>query len=344
MIRAAAPLNWTWYITGLVVVYCMVTWVACGVWDIGGLFQPTMYFEGYFYTYLLIIVPFLIGGAWRSRRWPRLFSLIRLPQHDLPESWRRVMTALPLLISMPLFMAAFTAMKNLISLIVPFTWDAYLTELDAMIHFGKQPWELLGIQNWSLTRFIDLLYIAWVSLQALVHIFVALRAPEDPVRNKFFLTYVLGFILLGNVAAASFMSAGPFFPWHEGKLHPDFQPLMTYLWHGSETPILKATYYQEYLQDALRSRMSEFGSGISAFPSMHIAVTTLYVLVSWQNRFWRYLALILLAAMLVGSVHLGWHYAIDGYASILATAALWWCAGRLICMMPAPAPTTPTAA
>lgn len=346
--RPAAPLNWTWCIAGLVGVYCVVTWLACRALDFAGLFQPTMYFKGYFCTYLIVIVPYLIGGAWRSGRGPRLFSLIRLPQHDLAESWRRVVMALPLLLSMPLFMAAFTAMKNLISLTIPFTWDLYLTELDAAIHFGKQPWELLGIQNWYLTRLIDLLYIAWVSLLALVFAFVALRAPEDPVRNKFFMIYVLGFILLGNVAATAFMSAGPFFPWHEGRPHPDFQPLLTYLWFGSETPILKATYYQVYLQQALQSRVSEFGSGISAFPSMHIAITTLYVLVAWQNRFWRYLALILLAAMLVGSVHLAWHYAIDGYVSILATIALWHCAGRFIRrapapVTPAPAATVPTA-
>ena len=35
------------------------------------------------------------------------------------------------------------------------------------------------------------------------------------------------------------------------------------------------------------------------------------------------------ALVLVGSVHFGWHYAIDGYASIAAVLALWWIAGGI---------------
>jgi hypothetical protein len=34
--------------------------------------------------------------------------------------------------------------------------------------------------------------------------------------------------------------------------------------------------------------------------------------------------------ILVGSVHLGWHYAIDGYAAIIGTWAIWWIVGRLL--------------
>jgi hypothetical protein len=37
-----------------------------------------------------------------------------------------------------------------------------------------------------------------------------------------------------------------------------------------------------------------------------------------------------LALMLLGSVHLGWHYAIDGYAGIAGTIVLWWGCGRLL--------------
>jgi hypothetical protein len=43
----------------------------------------------------------------------------------------------------------------------------------------------------------------------------------------------------------------------------------------------------------------------------------------------------------IGSIHLGWHYAIDGYASALATAAIWIAVGRLLRWSGAsqPAPT-----
>ena len=33
--------------------------------------------------------------------------------------------------------------------------------------------------------------------------------------------------------------------------------------------------------------------------------------------------------ILLGSVHLGWHYAVDGYAAIGIALACWWIAGVL---------------
>jgi hypothetical protein len=37
-----------------------------------------------------------------------------------------------------------------------------------------------------------------------------------------------------------------------------------------------------------------------------------------------------LLVILIGSVHLGWHYAIDGYVGIIGTLILWWACGRLL--------------
>jgi hypothetical protein len=41
------------------------------------------------------------------------------------------------------------------------------------------------------------------------------------------------------------------------------------------------------------------------------------------GRRWFCGALLLLAIILAGSVQLGWHYALDGYFSIAATAGIW---------------------
>ena len=46
----------------------------------------------------------------------------------------------------------------------------------------------------------------------------------------------------------------------------------------------------------------------------------------WPGRLFALYGLIIL----LGSVHLGWHYAVDGYVSILAVPMLWWLSGVLV--------------
>jgi hypothetical protein len=43
------------------------------------------------------------------------------------------------------------------------------------------------------------------------------------------------------------------------------------------------------------------------------------------------------AAIMIGSVHLGWHYAIDGYVGGLVATALWYATGRAISRYGSPA-------
>ena len=65
-------------------------------------------------------------------------------------------------------------------------------------------------------------------------------------------------------------------------------------------------------------------SGISAMPSVHVASSTLLALYGFQHARWSGIALGLFAAIImIGSVHLGWHYAIDGYFGALLAWACW---------------------
>ena len=65
-------------------------------------------------------------------------------------------------------------------------------------------------------------------------------------------------------------------------------------------------------------------TGISAFPSMHVATTVLIALyASSLCRWLGYLGWVFAAIIMVGSVVLAWHYAVDGYAGGLIALAIW---------------------
>jgi hypothetical protein len=81
---------------------------------------------------------------------------------------------------------------------------------------------------------------------------------------------------------------------------------------------------QRWLWGQHRAGDLEAGSGIAAMPGMHVAITTLFALRGWRSGRAPGAALTAFAAAIfVGSVHLGWHYAVAGYLSAAMTAALW---------------------
>lgn len=70
--------------------------------------------------------------------------------------------------------------------------------------------------------------------------------------------------------------------------------------------------------------------GISAMPSMHVAMSWVIAFQTFQFR--RALGWLMVGfAVLIqfSSVHLGWHYAIDGYLGFVVAVVCWLIAKRL---------------
>ncbi len=84
-----------------------------------------------------------------------------------------------------------------------------------------------------------------------------------------------------------------------------------------------AALFQAYLWSNHQAGTSALGTGISAFPSMHVALAMVNALFLREiNRSAGHAAFAYVGLVLFSSVYLGWHYAIDGYVSILIVLAL----------------------
>lgn len=234
----------------------------------------------------------------------------------------------------PLLMGSFGTLKMLMPLAGDFSWDDTLASADKLLFLGYQPWQMTHalFGGGFITSYIDLAYSKWVVLLYLSVLCFALFAPRYE-RARFFLSFGSSWLLIGVVGAYLFPSAGPCYAQLVGAVAaPDFQPLMERLGDIHEGGYrLQAYVWQDILWRAHSQRVYGFALGISAMPSMHNAIAVLYALsLGRAHRLlriagWGYAALIF-----VGSIHLGWHYAVDGIVAGLMMWGIWLAAGAYL--------------
>jgi len=239
----------------------------------------------------------------------------------------------PLLL-MPLLFAGFGVLKMLLPLYIPFGWDDSFAAADRALFFGHQPWELTHalFGSFAATLVIDRLYTLWVLILSFAILGFALFAPRYD-RARFFLSFSAAWVLLGVVGAWLFSSAGPCYAAQVGAHSaPEFAPLMDRLQALSGPDgRLGAVGWQDVLWQAHAERRYGFGMGISAMPSLHNAIALLYAFALARfGRLWAVAGWSFAAVVFVASVHLGWHYAVDGIAAGAAMAGIWWAAGRYL--------------
>jgi hypothetical protein len=209
-----------------------------------------------------------------------------------------------------------------------FSWDRTLADLDASIHRTDLAVALARIGlGPAIRRVVELNYaIGWVVVCIALMVAVCMLRSIRPARPRYLLLYLFIFAGLGIGVASLTLSGGPiFFADFTGDGHR-FAPLAQLLETG-RGQILSAVEIRDYLHGLYVTGTLDVGTGISAFPSVHIGmVTLLYLVVAEQAPRFRWLAAAFGVVVMVSSVALGWHYAIDGYASfvavLLANAAL----------------------
>jgi hypothetical protein len=251
-----------------------------------------------------------------------------------------------LIATQALSLGIFTSVKNMLPDISAYAWDRPFADLDAFLAGGVDPWRYLEpivSQPWAL-HMVEVTYLTgWMLLVGLVPAIIAFAPRFVPIRLQFFLTYILSWILIGNVLAVMGMSAGPAF---FGNVTGDpvrFQPLLDYLAANSGSEY-SAYDLQNGLWRAYENGQMSLGSGVSAFPSMHVAMAVLWVTVAcYAGPVFVAAAVAFLLFVLTASVALGWHYAIDGYASIVLMPLVWFAVGKAIGILGGSTAQTPRA-
>jgi hypothetical protein len=233
----------------------------------------------------------------------------------------------------------FAAFKPAIPDFHPYSWDAVLAEADRLLHLGRDPWRWLhGLPARDLvTSVLDWVYVQWY-LVMVGGILVALVALPFGSRLRFFFGFVALWIAGGTVAGTALASGGPVY---FGELAGDprrFEELLAYL--DRAAPIARGL--QDRLWQAFVTPGGDFAfEGISAMPSLHVAVAAYFVFWTWRlGPAVRTVTLAYALAILLGSVHLGWHYALDGYAGALLAWACWLAAVRVAPDREAPVETS----
>lgn len=247
---------------------------------------------------------------------------------------RRVLNALPILFLFPIFFSVFTSFKSILPDIRPYTWDPTFVRVDAFLHGGRQAWQVLqpalGFAYVSLI--INYFYQLWFFTKFFVLYWQSFSRADMARRAQFFLTLLTAWIVNGVFFALIFSSAGPCYYAliHPGAPDP-FAPLMAYFAEADKTVPMWNLLTQARLWDIHQGNITTALAGISAFPSMHVSVAFTFLLAAWPlGGAWRACFMTFFMFTLIGSIHLGWHYAADGYFSVLTTTMIWLAWGRLV--------------
>lgn len=304
-IRASVGEDWPWLAVMAAITTAEILWWAVE-WVAGAAPLP---FIG---TYLAISLAGLVCAlglrALLFRRW------------DAPN-WPAATAAAGLI---GLGASLFLPIKYAIPRIVPFWLDQPLASMERRPS-GTDPWLLLDrLIGWAAVP-IDWLYATWLPTQSLV-LFCVILAQPSAVKTRALIAYVLGWFVLGIVAALALSSAGPLF-YDRIFGGSDFAGLLETLHrHGAVLALAES----DAMWSSLSSGRPTMVAGISAMPSIHVAISAWMVLTAramapratpWAAAY--------TALIWVGSVELGWHYVADGLAGVIGIVVIWMSAGMV---------------
>jgi PAP2 superfamily len=323
---------------GIIFVHVMAALVLPPLYGVTAPYSPLTYFS----TMLVltgvavgVFLAFYSAAVAIAVRPKRLWAYLRRELGEKVFTVERLCFALPMLVLFPIFSATFSYFKTAIPYFHPYSWDSQFAEWDRMLHGGVEPWVLLQpIVGYPIvTALLSMGYRLWFGITYGLVLWLVIDTRHPRLRMRYLLTFMLIWMLSGNLAAILLASAGPaFYGRVTGLVGADpFTPLMAYLHAANEHYVVPALPIQEMLWTWYAHGVNEAGAGISAMPSLHVGIAfSFFLLGRAVSRRWAFLGAVYAGIILVSSVHLAWHYAIDGYVAILMTWAIWAFVGWLL--------------
>jgi hypothetical protein len=267
----------------------------------------------------------LVGGS--IILLPKLFRLWRegeakpIARLSREADWGKVGTYLLGFQLFALQMGALTWLKQMLPAIIPFWADRPLALLDRAI-LGTDAWRLVPA---ALIHSLDVIYVFWSPITTLaINGILCLRASRT--KSQAILSY---FLIVGFVGVSGqylLSSAGPVF-YDRLFSGNHFTGLSARV--AANAPVVNRTV--DYLWSSYARHVDQIGGGISAMPSLHVAVSAWFAIAvtSLWPKF-RVPAWVFWLIMFIGSFGLGWHYFLDGVVGTLGAIACWTAAGKFL--------------
>jgi hypothetical protein len=260
------------------------------------------------------------------------------PTAFLIAAWRRrftdpaVLARAPLLAIAIVFMPFFSKMKSMIPLFNDFEWDAAFIAWDRTLFVGHDAWQVLQpVFGYPVvTAAMAGLYHGWMLLIYMGTLFFVFHPAAAPVVRQYFLGFILIWTVVGGALATALASVGPCFM---GPIFGDgtFDTQMAYLRDANEQVPVLTVHVQDLLLQWYHEGNRGLGSGITAMPSMHVAMAFLFWLgIRKLSRAVGWIFFAFFLAIWLGSVHLAYHYAADGLVGVIATALIWEASGAIL--------------
>lgn len=312
----------------------LVTAVVAGAYLVslstGQPFNPSMVDSAAYLASLMLPPLLLIVMAWRFLQ----MAVVHRPSDPLKFYLRDlrgllfrfdgILDGLVLLALFSLFLSSFAYLKDNIPNIQPFWWDPIFAHLDRMLFLGHDPWRVLQPLFGSplATMLLNVAYNGWFFLMYFFIIALAFVGRNQELRFSFAYGFILTWTIGGVVLAVLLSSAGPVYFERLG-FGSDFAPLMALLKADNQVyPVWSLSVQQALWQSYVGGHGAI--SGISAMPSMHIANAVFFAAIGYRLGRAAGIALTVFAVIIfIGSIQLGWHYAVDGIVGAAIALVCW---------------------